>query len=143
MVVYNANRPPPPSTRIFFRDGDSLMIKRYVVRHGRMNMLGEFVGVPGYDHARSERVVIRTERGTEIGEVLAASTARTASLLGNPHLGEIVRVVTDDDLKSEGRLIEARNAGFAICREAISKRRLQMDLVDVEAILGGERLVFY
>ena len=119
------------------------MTQNYVVRHGRMKMLGEFTGVPGFEHSRGEHVVIRTERGTEIGDVLCQATSKTAVLLGNPYIGEIVRVATGEDLKVEGRLVEARNAGFAICREAIAKRRLQMDLVDVEAIHGGERLVFY
>ena len=32
---------------------------------------------------------------------------------------------------------------MAACREFIAQRRLQMDLVDVEAILGDERMVFY
>src|SRR5262249_44445392 len=32
---------------------------------------------------------------------------------------------------------------FATCQELINRRRLQMDLVDVEVILGRERTVFY
>ena len=32
---------------------------------------------------------------------------------------------------------------MATCRELIARRRLQMDLVDVVIILGGERIVFY
>ena len=87
--------------------------------------------------------MIRTERGTEIGEILCQATSRTAAFLGNAYFGEIVRIATSEDIQVESRLVEARNAGFVICREAISKRRLQMDLIDVEAIYGGERIVFY
>jgi cell fate regulator YaaT (PSP1 superfamily) len=36
-----------------------------------------------------------------------------------------------------------KEQGFAACREFIAKRRLQMDLVDVEAIFGRDRMVFY
>jgi cell fate regulator YaaT (PSP1 superfamily) len=43
----------------------------------------------------------------------------------------------------EAVLTSRQKDGFATCREFIAKRRLQMDLVDVEAILGGERMVFY
>jgi cell fate regulator YaaT (PSP1 superfamily) len=43
----------------------------------------------------------------------------------------------------EGRLGDRVRKGLAACREFAAKRRLQMDLVDVEAIFGGERMVFY
>ena len=40
-------------------------------------------------------------------------------------------------------MAELKEHGFATCREFIAKRRLQMDLVDVETIFGRERTVFY
>ena len=119
------------------------MTKSYVVRHGRMKILGEFDGVEGRDHSRGERVVVRTERGTELGEILSRATSRTASFLESRHRGEIVRVATANDLEADAKLAETRAESFASCREFIDKRRLQMDLVDVETIFGGERLVFY
>ena len=44
---------------------------------------------------------------------------------------------------AEARIGRDRRRGFATCREFIAKRRLQMDLVDVETIFGRERMVFY
>ena len=41
------------------------------------------------------------------------------------------------------RWIQAQQEAFDACQELIAKRRLQMDLVDVEIILGRERIVFY
>ena len=38
---------------------------------------------------------------------------------------------------------EKEQAEFAQCREFIRDRKLQMELVDVEHLFGGERLVFY
>ncbi len=52
-------------------------------------------------------------------------------------------MATPDDATALDRLGEIQKRGFAACREFIARRRLQMDLVDVEAILGGERMVFY
>ena len=80
---------------------------------------------------------------TEMGEVLCAATDRTALFLENPVRGDILRPATSEDLASEPRIAENQAAGFAACREFIAKRKLQMDLVDVEAIHGGERMVFY
>jgi cell fate regulator YaaT (PSP1 superfamily) len=108
-----------------------------------MRILGEYVGMAGQDHPRGQQVVVKSDRGFELGEVLRAATDRTASLLENPFRGEILRVATADDLTAEDALAELREQGFAACREFIAKRRLQMNLVDVEVVFGRERIVFY
>ena len=115
----------------------------YVVRYGRMRFLGECTGLPDQEQARGQRVVIRSDRGTEVGEVLCPATDRTRQFLEHPAQGEILREASAEDLKLEEDLVEAQKEAFATCRELIAKRRLQMDLVDVEMILGRERVVFY
>jgi cell fate regulator YaaT (PSP1 superfamily) len=119
------------------------MLQNLVVRYGQMRFLGEFAGLDDYAHPRGERVVVRTDRGTELGEVLCPSTDRAALFLENPIRGEILRIASADDLAAEARLAERSGQGRDACREFIAKRRLQMDLIDVEVILGGERMVFY
>ncbi len=119
------------------------MTNTYVVRYGQMRFLGEFRGLDGQDHERGQRVVIHSDRGVEMGEVLCPATDRTALFLENPFRGEILRVATAEDLASEARLPERQRVGFTTCREFIGRRRLQMDLVDVEVIFGSERMVFY
>ncbi len=115
----------------------------YVVRHGQMRILGEYSGVPGQEHPRGQRVILKTDRGTELGEVLSQATDRTALFLENPVRGEILRAASAADLDAEARLADAKQAAFEACGEFINRRKLQMDLVDVEMILGGERTVFY
>ncbi|WP_435011225.1 PSP1 domain-containing protein [Tundrisphaera lichenicola] len=115
----------------------------YVVRYGQMRHIGEYEGVEGLTHLRGEKVLVRSDRGTEMGEILCQATERTSSFLENPFRGQIVRVATPEDLVEESRLAEASIRGLATCREFAGKRRLQMDLVDVEVIFGGERMVFY
>ena len=119
------------------------MANSYVVRYGQMRFLGEFVALSGQEHPRGRRVVVRSERGTDLGEVLCPATERTALYLKDPVKGEILRAAAPEDLADEARLVEAQKTGFDICRGLIARRRLQMDLVDVEAILGRERMVFY
>jgi cell fate regulator YaaT (PSP1 superfamily) len=115
----------------------------FVVRYGQMRQIGEYESFEGRIHLRGERVLIRSDRGIEMGEVLCPTTERTASFLENPFRGQILRVATSEDLVAEQLLGERVKQGFAACEEFVRKRRLQMDLVDVEAILGGERMVFY
>ncbi len=119
------------------------MAESYIVRCGQMRLLGEYRGLDDQEHPRGQRVVVRSDRGTELGEVLCPATERSAAFLENPARGEILRAADDDDLAAAAGLVARQKQGFATCLEFIAKRRLQMDLVDVEAILGGERMVFY
>ncbi len=119
------------------------MANSYVVRYGQMRFLGEFVALAGQEHPRGQRVVVRSDRGTELGEVLCPATDRTALFSRIRSRGEILRAAAAEDLADEARSSRPRRRGFATCREFIARRRLQMDLVDVEAILGRERMVFY
>jgi cell fate regulator YaaT (PSP1 superfamily) len=108
-----------------------------------MRLLGECKGLPDQDHLRGEQVVVRSERGTELGEVLCASSQRAIRFLLSPNQGEILRVANDDDRQHDAKLAADRSATFTICQEFIAKRRLQMDLIDVEILHGRERIIFY
>ncbi len=119
------------------------MIPSYVARYGRMRFLGEFASSAGQAFLRGQKVVVRTDRGSELAEILCPSSERTARFLENPARGQILRVATEEDEQAGVGLEKIRDKGFEACQELIARRRLQMDLVDVEPILGGERLVFY
>ena len=119
------------------------MPETYVVRFGRMRSLGEFRDLASLTHARGDQVVIRSDRGTELGEVLCPVSERTSRYMGSPSRGEILRPATPEDRERESRIGEDRSPAFATCQELIAKRRLQMNLVDVELIHGRERAVFY
>jgi cell fate regulator YaaT (PSP1 superfamily) len=120
-----------------------MLTKNYVVRYGQMRYLGEFIGLPGQEHPRGQRVIVKSDRGTEMGEVLCPSTDRTALFLENPARGEIVRGATTEDEAAETGLGAVKEQGFATCREFIARRRLQMELVDVEVVFGRDRMVFF
>ena len=119
------------------------MGQTYVVRYGSMRFLGEYTGLPDQEHPRGQQVVIRSDRGTELGDVLCPASDRTAGFLFNPAQGAILRLATSEDRHEEEVLAAERKKAFATCEELIAKRRLQMDLVDLEIIQGRERVVFY
>ncbi len=119
------------------------MENRYVVRFGRMRHLGEFTGLSEHVHSRGDAVVVRGDRGTEMGEVLCAATETTARFLSRGPLGEIARIPTPQDRLIQERATEEERAAFTTCHERITDRKLQMDLVDVEILLGRERVIFY
>src|SRR5262249_4440326 len=99
---------------------------------------------PGDDaYARNNEVVLRTERGLELGEVLCPATPRAVELLSEPTKGRIVRTLTAEDRAARDRLRELEETELDTCGKFVAQRKLQMELVDVEHLFGGERIVFY
>jgi cell fate regulator YaaT (PSP1 superfamily) len=118
-------------------------LPRYIVRHGVMRFLGPFEARDGTAYARCARVAVRTERGLEIGEVLCEASPRAVEYLSEPTGGNIVRPLTNEDEQQLDRLADAERTEFEVCSRFIGQRKLQMDLVDVEHLFGGERIIFY
>jgi cell fate regulator YaaT (PSP1 superfamily) len=119
------------------------MNSHFIVRHGVMRFLGDFEAPPEVACARGSAVVIRTERGQEIGEVLCPSSPAAVAMITEPTSGQIQRLVTPDDARIVDSLPEKTRTEFASCERIIAQRKLQMALVDVEHLFGGERIVFY
>jgi cell fate regulator YaaT (PSP1 superfamily) len=94
-------------------------------------------------YCRGTRVIIRTERGLEVGEVLAEATPRALEALKDPTQGAILRQMTADDEHELTRIQSRSREEFAICRRCIAESGLEMDLVDLEPIFGGERIIVY
>ena len=120
------------------------METRYVVRYGATRFIGEF-GCKGRDsYARNAQVIVRTDRGVEVGEVLSVASDRTREYLGaTESKGHILREMTEQDRQKLDELRLKEREEFAGCRELIEQHKLLMQLVDVEHLFGGERLLFY
>jgi cell fate regulator YaaT (PSP1 superfamily) len=118
------------------------MAANWIVRHGAMRFLGEF-DAEGRDYSRGAEVVVRTERGLELGQVLCEATPQTVQSLTEPTRGRLVRVLTEQDRAERERIRAAEGGELESCVRFVEQRKLQMELVDVEHLFGGERLVFY
>lgn len=116
---------------------------KYIVRHGATRFLGEYTPIDNADYQRLQRVVIQSQRGTEAGVVLCQASERAKDFLPEPTFGKILRSMNTEDMAKERQWIEQQKNEFSICQKYIDHYRLQMDLVDVEHLLGGERIVFY
>ena len=115
----------------------------YIIRHGVMRFLGDFEPAAEMVYRRNQDVIIETERGQEVGEVLCETTPRAMEHIQEPTKGRILRVMSDADREQQLRGQEREDAAFQRCCDFIAERRLQMELVDVEQLFGGERLIFY
>lgn len=118
------------------------MPDNWIVRHGAMRFLGEFDPEGGV-YARGQDVVVRTDRGLELGTVLSAASPRAMQMLSEPTHGRIVRVLTERDRIERDRIRELEAKELQSCARFVAQRSLQMELVNVEHLFGGERIIFY
>src|SRR5689334_21016506 len=89
------------------------------------------------------RVVARTPRGLEAAEVLAEATDEQAKLLEGTPGGHIMREMSAEDHNELTHIQEREPAAFESCVKQVKALNLPMQLVDIERVFGGERLVVY
>jgi cell fate regulator YaaT (PSP1 superfamily) len=94
-------------------------------------------------YARSDQVIARTSRGLELGEVLCEATDEAMAQLKDPKQGQILRLMSDDDVRDLRKMFEQERREYDICQQEIKRLGLEMQLVDVEHLYGGERVVIY
>lgn len=117
---------------------------KFVVRYGAMRHLGEFTGRRQQVVRRGDDVIVRTDRGVEYGQVLASANSQTAEWLGeNVKTGRILRMASDEDRRSLQEVADREKRYFADAQKMMNERSLQMQLVDLEQVFGGERIVCY
>jgi cell fate regulator YaaT (PSP1 superfamily) len=131
-----------------------------VVRYGAMRSVGEFRHNSETPIPRGVKVVIRSERGVELGEVIAPICAECDRLhLTSDQLrqfirdngpdypfrrdGRVLRLANPQDVIDYRHLEQSAREAAAYCRQVIRDLNLDMRLVAVEHLLGGERLVFF
>src|SRR5258708_1378999 len=115
----------------------------YLVRHGVTRTLGDYEPVDGTVYQRADRVVIQSPRGAETGTILCEPDDRSRQFLCDPSSGKILRLMTADDMSLEQCRKKQQCHEYDVGVRAIVQLKLQMDLVDVEHLLGNDRIVFY
>src|SRR5262245_58576761 len=115
----------------------------YITRHGAMRFLGEYQTTDETAYQGGRAVIVRSERGLEVGEVLCEATPRAMALISEPTKGIIVRAMTEADHAEADRIRQNEAREFERCQDFVRQRSLQMELVDVEHLFGGERVIFY
>ncbi len=134
--------------------------KQMLVRYGRMGHLGWFSHDEAHLPRANTHVMIKTERGLEMGEVVGPWCHRSGVFckkreqveeyyagapkgfpLGGD--GQFVRYATPQDIDEERHINQNAVRELQKCRELIKELNLPMKLIDVEHVFGGERVIFY
>jgi cell fate regulator YaaT (PSP1 superfamily) len=116
---------------------------KYVVRYGVMRALGVMSGRENATFSRGTQVIARTDRGLESAVVLCEATAEAIAPLKNPSQGQVLREMSAADSLELSRILARQRDEFAVCQRHVSELGLPMQLVDVEHLFGGERIVVY
>ncbi len=116
------------------------MSRYYLVRVGVVAHVGRFRTLEPAVFPRGSRVVVRTNRGLELGEVLGTADDRSEE---QPSDGAIVRRMSAEDGLLEGRLLQNRDAALAACSGRLDELKIEAMLIDVEHLFDGQSLYFY
>ncbi len=116
----------------------------YIVRYGTTRLLGDFEWRGTQELNRGAEVIVRSDRGTEWGEILCAATDKSREYLElKQQTGRILRLATHEDRMNRDEVIRREQEEFRDGKTIIEDHKLQMQLVDIERIFGGERLIFF
>jgi cell fate regulator YaaT (PSP1 superfamily) len=116
---------------------------KYVVRYGVMRALGVMSARETATFSRGTQVIARTDRGLEAAAVLCEATTEAVAHLKNPTQGQVLREMTPADSLELSRILARQREEFGICQRHVGESGLAMQLVDLEHIFGGERIVVY
>jgi len=136
--------------------------KKYIlVRYGRMSTLGLF------EHHETDilkvhtRVVIKTNRGLELGYLVGRFSSYKAGQfrlsqeqlkeyfnnedvdISQGQIGKFIRYATTADISEERHLWKIAREEMEYCRRFVREMNLPMKIVDAEHVFGGERIIFY
>jgi len=136
--------------------------KTLVVRFGYLKMVGEFPWKSDVKPGCGSKIVVRTPRGTEIGEMLTSTCPNSGcskSVSRKEMLdyiensggrqypfytdGKALRIATPDDLNRQAALDATKHEAVRTARDAATRLGLPFKVVEVEPILGDERLTVY
>ena len=136
--------------------------KKYMlVRYGRMKTLGFFEHRESRIPKSPKRVVVKTDRGLELGYLVGQLCPYKAGQFKlTPEqikkyfsdssidfsvkpTGKFIRYATGEDLGEERHLQKIAEEELRSCKRFIKELDLAMKVVDAEHIFGGERVIFY
>jgi hypothetical protein len=115
----------------------------YLVSYGVGGEFGRFRSARPLECARGDRVVVRTHRGVEAGNVLRPAAAGHARFLPNTTVGQLLRPFGGEDAQAEQRWRDRGSAVWKRAAELAGEMGLPFEVLDVEVLLDGEHVVLH
>lgn len=129
------------------------------VRYGAMNYIGEFSYKPGMTFSCGGKVIVQTDRGIELGQQVSlfcngctkqVTRDQIKTYIDNSgaefyrlNSGRILREATADDVNEHEHLNRHIREDMEHAALLAMQMGLEMKIVSVEHLLGGERIILY
>lgn len=134
--------------------------KYMLIKYGRIGLMGWFEHHESHIPRLNKHVVIKTERGLELGEIVGLHSYRAGQFKSTPEQvesyycncgkdmpigegGTFVRFATHEDLHEQEHLERSSLEEAKCCQKLAEELRLNMTIIEAEHLFGGERIVFY
>ena len=131
-----------------------------LVRYGKMGLLGLFRHSEREIPVTTKHVVVQSDRGLEIGTLLSPFCHHRGNCeLSDTQIddyckasgsnypltrkGRFVRYATEQDLNEQWHLEKQAEEEGTYCSELIARYGLPMQLVSVEHLFGGDRIIYF
>ena len=123
--------------------GEARGTMKYIVHYGDMRSLGVF-SYPEPVFRYGSRVIVKTPRGQEAGVVRCEATPDIVAKLDNGFVEDrIIRSMTGTDEAECRKFRQQARDNLERCKHIVQEMGIVMELVRVERIFGGERIVVY
>ena len=142
-MVTRGHERPRPRVECDRSDGNPRMERFFLIRYGLMGQVGRFAADPDAEFERVRTVIVRSHRGTELGEVLVEAPEPSAADVPPTGNARVLRSAGPDDLEHARRAGRERDDRFATCLRVFQDGVWPIDLIDVEPLLDDRRTVLH
>lgn len=117
--------------------------REYLVTYGLPGFLGRFLASADLAFGHGDRVLLRTHRGPEMGEVLCLTEDGFGPLVGPHVVGEVIRTTTTED--EEQLQLRHREACQLLRSGQVLLNELapNLPLIDVEILFDRSEAIFH
>ena len=140
---------------------EELPRRNVLVRYGKIGLVGQFRHNERELPSIHTHVVVQTERGLEMGEIISPSAAHRgcSCILPKEKIdnyvkesgpdypfsrnGRVMRLATVQDLNEKRHIEQNLVEKTRRCKELIAQHNLPMKIVEVEHLFGGDRVIYY
>lgn len=118
-------------------------IYSWLVRYGVLGHVSRVGSNRLIPCSRGDRVVVHTDRGLEIGEVLETPSRVEDNSSGKAVVGELLRAMTEDDRRQLHEVSGVDRPAFQNCRELLAERSIPVNAVDAELLFDDQTIIIY
>lgn len=119
------------------------MFTDYLVSYGLLGDFGRFRAAEPIVARRGDRVVVRTPRGLEAGEVMSPASTGHARFLPEGTTGPLLRFFTPADEQAIDQSREHAQEFFSAAKDRAMLLDLPLEVIDAEVLLDREHAVLH